>query len=133
MWQAVAGGDRRDANHALAAALAAGATKQQAAEMIGVGERTVYRRLEDVKFRHRIDLARAELVSQAVGRLTDASTAAVATLRALLEADSESVRLGACRAILDLGLKLRESEEFERRISLLENQAAVDPSRVKAG
>jgi len=106
-WQAVAGGDRRDADQALAAALAAGSTKQEA--------------------------ARAELVSRAVGSLADASAAAVTTLRALLEADSESVRLGACRAILDLGLRLREAEELERRIAALEERAAAEQGWRKAG
>ena len=129
----MAGGDRRDADQALIAALAAGATKQEAARLVGVGERTVYRRLEDPRFRRRVDEARAELVNRAVGSLADASSAAVATLRALLEADSESVRLGACRAILDLGLKLREAEELERRIRALEEQAATEPGRRKAG
>ena len=122
----MAGGDRRDADQALVAALAAGATKQEAARLAGVGERTIYRRLEDPDFRRRVDQARSELVTQAVGRLADASAAAVTTLRALLGADSESVRLGACRAILDLGLKLRESEELERRIAALEEQPAID-------
>ncbi len=124
--QAVAGGDRRDADEALVAAVAAGATKQEAAQLIGVGERTVYRRLDDPDFRRRVDQARAELVSRTVGKLADASTAAVTTLCALLEADSESIRLGAARAILELGLKLRASEEFERRLSALEEQSATE-------
>jgi hypothetical protein len=71
-------------------------------------------------------------VSRTVGRLTDASTAAVTMLQALLEADSESVRLGACRAILELGLKLRASEELERRLAALEDRAAGDPPRRRA-
>jgi hypothetical protein len=131
--QAVAGGDRRDADDVLVAALAAGCTKLEAARLAGVGERTVYRRLDDPQFRRRIEQARAELVSQTVGRLTDASTAAVTTLRALLDAESENVRLGASRAILELGRKLRESEELERRLAVLEERAAGDLRRRKAG
>ena len=129
----MAGGDRRNADDILVAALAAGKTKQEAARLVGVGERTVYRRLEDPRFRRRVNEARAELVSRAVGSLADASAAAVTTLRALLGANSGSVRLGACRAILDLGLKLREAEELERRIRALEEQAATEPGRRKAG
>ena len=131
--QAVAGGDRRSADDVLVAALAAGSTKQEAARLAGVGERTVYRRLDDPQFRRRIEQARAELVGQTVGRLTDASTAAVATLRALLEAENESVRLGACRTILELGRNLRESEELERRLAVLEGHAAGDLRQRKAG
>lgn len=129
----MAGGNRRDADQAIAAALAAGATKQEAARLVGVGERTVYRRLEDRQFRRRIDDARADLVNRVAGGLADASLAAVDTLRALLEADSESVRLGACRAILDLCLRHREADEFERRIAAIEERAMAEASWRKAG
>ena len=122
----MAGGDRRDADQALIAALAAGATKQEAARLAGVGERTLYRRLEDPDFRSRVDRARVELIHRTVGRLADASAVAVTTLRSLLEADRESVRRGARRAILESGLKLRQSEELERRIAALEEQAVAD-------
>jgi hypothetical protein len=128
-----AGGDRQDADQALVAALAAGTTKQEAARLIGVGERTIYRRLEDPEFRRCVDQARGELVSRTVGRLTDASTAAVTTLRALLEAESESVRLGACRAILELGRKLRESAFELLRLAELEEHAAGDLRHRKVG
>ena len=128
----MAGGDRQDADQALVAALAAGTTKQGVARLIGVGERTIYRRLEDPEFRRRVDQARGELVSRTVGRLADAGSAAVTTLLALLKADSENVRLGACRAILELGLRLRESEEFERRLSVLEDRAGDDLHRKSA-
>ena len=64
------------------------------------------------------------MVSRAVGQLADAGAEAARTLRALLGAESESVRLGACRAILELGMKLRESEELERRVAELESLLA---------
>jgi hypothetical protein len=47
-------------------------------------------------------------------------TEAADTLRALLRAKSRSVRLGAARAILELGTRLRESVELEQRIAALE-------------
>ena len=115
--------DRRKGDSALIAALAGGATIRDAAKLAGVGETTVYRRLDDPDFRRRVADARAEMLSQAVGQLADASTEAVATLRALLNADAETVRLGSARAILELGAKLRESE-LERRIAALEAQQA---------
>jgi hypothetical protein len=60
------------------------------------------------------------MVDAAVGKLANASTRAVRTLTNLLTAESESVRLGAARSILELGAKLRESAELEQRISELE-------------
>jgi hypothetical protein len=51
-------------------------------------------------------------------------TAAAATLRKLLKAEAETVRLGAARALLELGTKLRESAELEERLRALEEKAA---------
>ena len=120
---------RRKGDSGLVAALAGGATVRDAARSAGVSERTAHRRLEDAAFARRVAEARAELIAQAVGTLADASTVAASTLRGLLKAESESVRLGAARSILELAVKLRESEELERRIAALEEQTAATPQQ----
>ena len=111
--------DRRKGDSTLIAALAGGATLRDAAAVAGVSESTVHRRLDDPDFRCRVTDARGEMLSRAVGQLADASTEAVATLRALLNAEAETVRLNSAKAILELGAKLREAE-LERRIAALE-------------
>jgi len=113
---------RRKGDAGLITALAGGRTIRDAARTSGVSEATVYRRLEDPAFRQRVAEARGKLVDNALGQLADASTQAVATLRALLAAEGESVRLGSARAILELGNKLRESVELEARIADLERR-----------
>ena len=118
------GGDRKNADSALILAIAAGATIRDAAVSAGVSESTAHRRLDDPAFTRQVDDARAEMIARAAGQLADASTEAVATLRALLDAEAETVRLGSARAILELGTKLRESEELGRRIAALEAQQA---------
>lgn len=134
----MAGRGRKSADDALALALAAGSTVAAAATRAGVSERTVYRRLEDVAFRHHVTSTRTQFVSQTVGLLADAMTEAARTLRELLMAESDAVRLGAARAILDAGVKLRESEELAERIALLESHlepadtAATDHARWSA-
>ena len=126
----MAGGDRRNADPVLIAALAGGATNLDAAQQAGVSEKTVYRRLADAEFRQQVADARAELIARAVGALADASATAATTLRTLLEAESESVRLGAARSILELATRLRASEEFERRLATLEHgQDGGEPHR----
>lgn len=50
------------------------------------------------------------------------------TLGELLNATSDSVRLGAARAVLELGVRLRETEELELRIASLEQRV---PSRTE--
>lgn len=119
----MAGNGRKSADGVLITALAAGKCVRVAAEEAGIGERTVYRRLEDAAFRRQVDEARGDMISRATGQLSDAATSAVETLRALLTSTSDTVRLGAARSILELGGRLRESEELEKRIERLEEAA----------
>ncbi len=114
---------RHKGESALVAALAGGASVRDAAKLARVGERTAYRRLDDPAFRQEFTDARAELVSRSVGALVDASTEAVQTLRTLLEFGyPPAVRLGAARAVLELGTRLRESEELGQRLARVEAQ-----------
>jgi hypothetical protein len=124
--------DRKNA--ALVAALAGGATVAEAARQAGLSESSVYRRRREPDFRREVAAARTELLTLAVGRLADAATAAVATLRALLDAEADSVRLGAARAILDAGMKGAELVDLAERVATLEErQAAVLETPVERG
>ena len=115
------GGDRRMADIALIAALAGGATVAEAAKTAGVSERTAFRRLQDPAFQERLREAREGTIRRAVAMLADMGTEAAATLRALLEPTvPPTVRLGAARAVLELGARLRENEELARRVAELE-------------
>ena len=107
-------------------ALACGATVESAARQCRVSDRTVYRRLKDPQFRARIQEARGEMVKRASGMLTAAAGESVRTLLALQkDSVTPSVRLGAARAILELGIKIREMVELETRIAALEQQAGL--------
>ncbi len=64
------------------------------------------------------------MVSRATGKMGDGMAEAADVLRALLKAESESVRMDACRAMLELGVKLRESVELEERLTALEARIA---------
>lgn len=116
----MSGGDRRNADSALITALAAGGTVEAAAKSAGVSVATAYRRRAEPAFRQRVAEARDEMVSRSVARLSATSTLAADTLRELLKARSETVRLGAARAILELGGKLREQEDLAERVRALE-------------
>ena len=129
----MAGGDRKNADGALIAALAGGATVQEAARTAGVSESTAYRRLKEPAFCQRVAEARSEMIARAVGVLARGSTAAATTLALLLKAESETVRLGAARSILELAVKLRETEELERRIGALEERLSDTKTSRKEG
>jgi hypothetical protein len=111
---------RRNADEPLALALAAGRTLRDAAASVGVAERTATRRWADPEFRSRVAELRGEMVGQALGRMADGMGEAAAKLRELLSAKSESVSLGAARALLELTVKLRETTELEQRLAALE-------------
>jgi hypothetical protein len=120
----VADRGRRNADEALALALATGQTLRAAADTTGIGERTATRRMADSAFRQRVAELRTDMVQRSLGRLADGMSHAADTLRALLTAESESVRLGAARALLELGVKLRESAELAERLDALERRIA---------
>ena len=117
-------------DEALALALAAGASAAEAAKSVRLSVRTVKRRRADPAFMRRVAELRAEMVSRAVGRLSEAMTAAALQLRRLvLKGRSEQVQLGACRAVLELGNRLRESVELEQRLSALEEVMNTEGKR----
>ena len=117
----MADGQRKKAEDALLLALACGATVEAAGRQCGLSERTIYRRLREPDFRQRLQDLRTDMVQRTAGMLTAAAGEAVKTLLALQkEATPPSTRLGAARAVLELGVKFRETVELEERLAALE-------------
>jgi transposase len=107
----------------LALSLACGATIEAAAAKLKVSTSTVNRRLKDPKFQKRLREVRSDMVARATSMLTAAAMEAVKTLLALQSTETPPpVRLGAARAVLELGSKLRESIELSERVTALEAQ-----------
>jgi hypothetical protein len=118
---------RRNADDVLMLALACGATLEGAARQAGVSESTVRRRAKDPQFQRKLQALRADMVQRASGALTAAGTESV---RTLLDLQRPSVppatRLGAAKATLELGMKVRETAELEQRLAALEEQVAAN-------
>jgi hypothetical protein len=85
--------------------LASGKNLRDAASAAGVSERTATRRWADPAFKQYVTDLQAEARQRALGRIADTMTKAADTLEQLLTAECERVRLGASRAILELGVK----------------------------
>ena len=104
-------------------ALACGAPNEAAAQRAGVSATTVYRRRKDPKFEQQLRRTRAEMVERAAGTLTAATTESI---RTLLELQKPSIppatRLGAARAVIELGTRLRESADLEQRVMDIEQR-----------
>jgi hypothetical protein len=113
---------RQNADDALVAALASGATVQHAARRARLSARTVHRRLEDEAFRRRVREARAAMLRRASGRMAAGMTGAATTLRDLLNAKADTVKLGAARALLELGVKLQDAADLQERVAELERR-----------
>jgi hypothetical protein len=111
---------RSRSDELLLGALAAGSPVDQAAETAGISVRTAYRRLAEPAFARRLAQARDELISSALGELVECASEAVATLRALLSASDERVRLGAAKSTLEQLLRLRETLTLSQRLAVLE-------------
>lgn len=104
----------------LVGALASGATRAEAAEAAGVGDRTVYRRLSDPNFAARVQTARARILDDTLTRTAELAGRAVDKLGQLLEADSPAVQLGAARTILTTAAEFGERAELAERVAALE-------------
>lgn len=114
---------RRKNEDALILALACGATVEAAARQCHISERTIYRWLRDPLFQKRLAQVRADMVDRAAGVLTAASLEATKTLLELQRPGIPApIRLGAAKAILELGLRYREIVDLETRIRQLEDQ-----------
>jgi AcrR family transcriptional regulator len=121
-------GGRRIANDTLLSALACGATVDAAAQRAGVSPATVHRRLRDPEFCRRLQQLKSEIMQRTMATLAAASSEATKTLIALLrETMPPATRLGAARALLALGIKMRECD-FDERLRALEERRANEGS-----
>jgi hypothetical protein len=108
----------------LIAGLAEGQSIRSLAFVIDCDEKTIRRRLKDPEFQAKVEAARAQLVSQAIGRTAALGSSAMDSLRDLLSAKSEAVRLGAARTIVEAMYKGRELEIHDKRLAELERRLA---------
>ena len=114
---------RKNADNKVILALACGATVESAARQSGVSETTIYRRLNEPSFQLRLREVQADILNRTAAALTAAATESVRTLMELQKPGTPpATRLGAARAVIELGLKIREIVALETRIAALERQ-----------
>jgi DNA-binding transcriptional regulator LsrR (DeoR family) len=105
--------------------LAAGYTRQEAANRTGVSERSVYRWLDDAAFQRCIRAEQNRLRGELVSALRRSIHKAIAVLEAALDCDDEDRKLLAARALLSAGarfLALVEMAELSDRVEKLEQR-----------
>ena len=114
----------KDKIESLAQALAVGDSVAAWAEAHHIPRRTAYRWATEAGVKAQVRGLRQGLVTDAVGKLADAATTAVDTLRGLLaEGQPATVRLGAARAILSALVEVQAHAELADRVTHLEELA----------
>lgn len=125
---------KKYADDALLLALACGASPEAAAQKAGVSLKTAYRRLADPAFKARLDAARADMVSRATAMLTAAAMEAVKTLLDLQgQKQPPAARLGAAKAVLEIGSRLRTEVDLAARLGALERALGLLPAASTGG
>jgi type II secretory pathway component PulF len=114
---------RKNTDEVLLTALACGATVDNAAHSAGMSARTVHRRLKEPVFQERLQQVHTDMLRRTAGMLTAAGLESVKTLITLQQTTNPgSVRLGAARSVLEMGVKVREASELAQRLAALEAQ-----------
>jgi hypothetical protein len=114
---------RRNVDETLILALSCGSTIENAARQAGVVDRTVYRRLRDPEFQAKLRAARTDMVERTAAMLTAAAFESVKTLLKLQsDTHTKAVQLGAAKAVLEYGVKLRENSDLMIRVAAIEAQ-----------
>jgi len=108
----------------LAIALASGASISEVASQAGIERSTVYRKLENPVFRSLVAEYRDRLIGTALGRIADAMTRGADALAQLVDSPKEHIRIRAARALISLGLRLRDSVDLTARMREVELELA---------
>jgi hypothetical protein len=108
--------------------LASGNTVAHAAHTLGMGERTAYRKSIRPEFRRRLLQFRAQIVSEAVGRLSSHMARAADRLAELMESSNENVAVSATKGMLQMGFIANEQDTLAERFSAIE-AALLDRKR----
>lgn len=113
---------------ALSVRLAAGDTLVDAAEAVGYSPRHAARIAATPAVRERVRELRSALTDRLLGRLIESSLEAEIALRALLRDESPAARLGAAKAILQIGGQVRETVEIQTRLQAIELRLSEFPT-----
>jgi len=96
---------------------------------LNIGERTLHAWLKQPKFKEALFNARKELTKDSLNKLKESLGEAVNVINGLMGSDKEMISLKASQLVIDYNLKLREDEEFEERLSRLEEVAKNEKKR----
>jgi hypothetical protein len=111
----------------LLAAMVGNQDMPAACEAAGVSRATAYRLVKEPAFREELRRLRDEALAEALATVKTHTAHAVTKLAQLMDAADDRVSRQACNDILGHALKVREQDEFDRRLAALEK--AIEEQR----
>lgn len=100
-------------------------TQESACEQAGVARSTLFGWMKEERFANALESARNELFDSAMHQLKATLEKAVRKITALMDgAKKEDVQLRAAALIVEHAIKIRQVEELERRLEILERALA---------
>lgn len=104
------------------AALLTQPTKEKAAKAAGIGLTTLKTYLSDPDFLTEYEKALGGLIEDAATQARQVLSPALSCLKEIIADDGQraDIRIQACRAALEYGLRIVEAQDFERRLRALE-------------
>ena len=96
---------------------------QTAAMSIGVSRVTAHRWMKEAAFTKELTQQRDAVLTAALESIKTSSARAVTALTALLNVQDERLRRLVCNDILTCAMKIRELDDFERRLTAVEKRA----------
>ena len=104
-------------------------TLSQGARSANIGRATLYRWLQDEGFRQALNRLRSEAADLATSELQALMLKGILVLSQAMEDPSPDIKLRAARATLYLALKVKDIEEIQRRLELIDDAFALRASR----
>jgi AcrR family transcriptional regulator len=92
-----------------------------AAASLGCSRAALYRHLRHDAVQAALRDAQRQIIESTLRNLNSLSDEAVAGLATLLQSDIDTVRLSACRLVLELSLKYTAQIDIERRLQAIED------------
>lgn len=92
-----------------------------AAVSLGCSRAALYRQLRHDAVQAALRDAQQQIIESTLRNLNRLSDEAVAALATLLKSDIDTVRLSACRLVLELSLKYTAQIDIERRLQAIED------------
>ena len=106
-------------------------TIKKVAELVGVGESTLYRWFQEDEFNQAFRDARKRTFPQSISHLQQATTTAVYTLKEIMENSeaSSSSRVTAAKTVIEMAYRAYEMEDLSAEIEEIKEYIAKTNSR----